>query len=30
MITAGGAKLVQDARLVRTTGPLIAAVHTGQ
>ena len=30
MITAGGAKLVEDARLVRPTGALIAAVDAGQ
>jgi hypothetical protein len=30
MITAGGAKLIEDARLVRTTGPLIAAVNLGK
>jgi hypothetical protein len=29
MITAGGAKLLEDARLVRTTGALIAAVNAG-
>src|SRR5437667_9197884 len=29
MITAGGAKLVEDARLVRPTGALIAAVNAG-
>ena len=30
MITAGGAKLIKDARLVRPTGTLIAAVNPGQ
>ena len=30
MITAGGAKLIEDARLVRTTGALIAAVDAGE
>ena len=30
MITAGGAKLIEDARLVRPTGTLIAAVNAGQ
>jgi hypothetical protein len=30
MIPAGGAKLIEDARLVRPTGALIAAVNAGQ
>jgi hypothetical protein len=30
MISAGGAKLIEDARLVRPTGARIAAVHAGQ
>ncbi len=30
MVTAGGAKLLEDARLVRTTGPLVAAVDASQ
>jgi hypothetical protein len=30
MITAGGAKLVEDALLVRPTGTLIAAVDAGE
>ena len=30
VITAGGAKLVEDARLVRPTGALIAAVAAGE
>ena len=30
MIPAHGAKLIKDARLVRTTGALVAAVNTGQ
>jgi len=30
MITSGGAKLVENARLVRPTGALIAAVNAGQ
>jgi len=30
MIPASSAKLIQDARLVRTTGALIAAVDAGQ
>ena len=30
MMPTGGAKLVEDARLVRTTGTLIAAVDAGQ
>ena len=29
-ITAGGSKLIEDARFVRTTGALIAAVNVGQ
>ncbi len=30
MITAGGAKFIQDERLMRTTGSLITAVNAGQ
>ena len=30
MITAGGAKLVEDARLMETTGPLVAPVDAGE
>jgi hypothetical protein len=30
MIAAGGAKLIEDARLVRSTGAAVAAVNAGQ